>query len=220
MKKIATYLPVFTGFYGTIFECDSEYLEEDEKRDILDNAGAKDVPEEDFDEVTDFDYSAWSKEYSENMVWAIHHKLESLVDGFQNIEFETLVSPKFYNFFNDSINVKIVLKSFKAFHAWLMNYLDINKLQWKEYLENRYTGRDGYIPYYSNTIEGWKEDTENYTKLDGHYLGAILDFILQNEDYDIESLYYDAEKPYYGSYVSVDKKMLERYQNAKNKINA
>ena len=220
MKKIATYLPVFSGFYGTIFDVDSEYLENEEKRNILDEAGAKDVPEEDFDEVMDFDYSAWSKEYSESLVWAIHHKLEGLVEGFQKVEFEKLCSPREYNFYNDSIDVKIVLKSFKKFHAWLVNYLGVNELLWAEFLQDRYTGRDGFIPFHPNTVEGWKEKTDNYKNLDGHYLGSILDFILQNEEYDVEALYYDVEKPWYGCYVSVDEKLLERYRDAKTKINA
>jgi hypothetical protein len=67
------------------------------------------------------------------------------------------------------------------------------KTAFKQFLAARYTSRSGFISHYPSTLEEWEDDTENFTNLDGHYCGAILDFIAYNEHGEPEmALYYAA----------------------------
>jgi hypothetical protein len=76
-----------------------------------------------------------------------------------------------------------------ALHAYLKESRDT----FNSWLRKRYTSRSGFISSYPNDVEGWEEETENFTKLDGHYLGAILDFIASEEHSEPDlALYYAA----------------------------
>src|SRR6478609_3261132 len=87
-------LPVFNGFYGTHFECDCEENEiEDGKT---------------YDDYT-WDYKDYELRIARACVDKVEHNLKAV--GFPCvITFQSIYSPKEYNFKNDSINVLIEYK--------------------------------------------------------------------------------------------------------------
>jgi hypothetical protein len=167
--KIDSYLPLFPGFYGSIFEADEEGSIEDGK--------------------TYDDYEWDYKDYMERVGMECCHAVESQLKEFDiKIKYQHVNSPKYYNYSNDSINVKytITKKSFKL----LLDYLSNNLLEFEQYLKENYTCRDGFISLHSNDTKDWILQSENLEKPE-HKFGAILEFYLENEDYKEFDLYED-----------------------------
>lgn len=189
MTTIKTYLPIFTGFYNNIYyeDCFYEQFIED-KKELNFNFEFEDLH---------FNYSKYYKDVAQE----ITNEVESILIDLKlckSVFFEHLVSPKFYNFEDDSINVEITLTDENI--KTIQNYLYNNLENFKNYLKKRYTSRDGFISYYSNSFEDWKSFTDNFTDLTGsHYLGSILDFITSNEGNEENQL--EIEYKFYVEYL-------------------
>ena len=191
LQTFKTYCPIFTGFYNTIFD-ESEHFLESELQDNEEFCSRYDIPE------------AMPWEYIENHFWdCIDYQagnlavaqaiLDAIPSLFPNlvtkVTWEAMRSPREYNFANDSIDCEITV-DLDALHA----YLAENRPAFNGWLKSRYTSRSGFISSYSNDVDGWIEDTDNFTELDGHYLGSILDFIANEEMSNPEmDLYYAAD---------------------------
>jgi hypothetical protein len=213
MRTFSTYCPVFTGFYNTVFDesesfVDYELCDEESFRENYPDLA--EVPYqfiiENFWEYVD--YGAANRAVAE----AVLANLPDLFpDNFHmSTEFEELRSPQEYDFANDSIDCKITLDV----HA-LQDYLSKYQEEFDVFLADRYTSRSGFIPSYPNTMEEWADDTENFTALDGHYCGAILDFIAHNEHDDPQmDLYYKANgSEAFSNAANVDiARLIECYQ--------
>ena len=171
MKKIESYLPIFPGFYNTLFECDCEESEIEEGKTYDDY---------------DFDYADYHKRVAERCVEAIENELK---DFNIKVEFQDLISPRFYNFSNDSINVEYTLEN-NSFDL-VLDYLNENKEEFKTYIKERYTSYDGFSSFYSNDADVWLNEYLKDDKKQAHAFGAVLDFILFNEEYTSENLYGD-----------------------------
>lgn len=168
LTKVATYLPVFTGFYDTIFSSDSE----------LENLLYEgEVTEDIWDE---FDYSNFQKDIIEQCCGVIENECPFL----EKVELEEVVSPREYNFRNDSANVEMLV-DIKKIKEWIKTHKEV----FKEYLKDTYTSYDGFSSSYPNDYEGWKEETKNFTELDGHYLGSILECYFRYEEFDDYTLF-------------------------------
>ena len=139
MKKLLTTIP-FSGFYYSIHD---DEIDQALKQEFTDCQG---------NENAELSYRAWdsmqwgnvrkeyAKEYSEQ--FAHEFKIKSLC-------FESLSSPREYNFSTDRIFCEIdyaelcgIIKSFdlKAFAA---------------FVRDRFTSRDGFISYYSADLSEW-----------------------------------------------------------------
>lgn len=182
--KVDTWLPVFSGFYNTIWESDRD--EEMEIEHINERRKEKGLSPIEWDAVK-WDY----EKYKEDVVKGVTDKvcLELASQGFiESYELQKLVSPREYNFTNDSINVAMVLndENKKAIAA----YLKENKEAFDKYIKRRYTSYDGLFSRYSNDTNEWLSDLDAALS-HAHKLGSILDFILLNEDADLEMSIYE-----------------------------
>ena len=179
--KIETFLPVFPGFYNTIFEPDIDgelYSQNQEREDFL--------PELEYNDV-----EFKNKEYEEKVLQECCSLLETELSEFvTKINFQTIVSPKEYNFRNDSGNIEIELSEENINN--IREYIYTHKEDYKNYLRRSYTSYDGFMSWYDNDFEGWKEYTDDFTDYskDAHHLGSVLDFICKNKCIDSEYLYY------------------------------
>jgi len=163
-----TYLPLFSGFYGTIWELDTELTDENNK-------------EINFDRLQ-IDYDKYNRDVCLHIIDELNDELNFLD---VKITFENIVSPKFYNFENDSCNVDIEVNTKK-----LQAYLNTNHVQLAEYIKDRYTSRDGFTSYHFNDVNEWIFETENFTKFDDeHKLGSLLEFVCQLELITEDSIY-------------------------------
>jgi hypothetical protein len=183
--KVNTFVPVFNGYYDSIFEGDS--VEENEMEYFNEQrleAGKTEIKDY---ELFKFDLETFYKETTVQIENIVSFWLKKL--GFiTTSRFQKLSSPKEYNFYNDSIWVDYELT--KENIGNIKKYLksDIDKFQ--TYLDENYIARDGFIPYYSTYLGDW---LNNKALFDSHQLGAILNFILLNEEYSENDIYEELE---------------------------
>ena len=164
-----TYLPLFSGFYGTTWELDTELT--DESNNAI-NYNRLEI-----------DNDKYNRDVCLHIIDELNDELKDLLDI--KIEFEKVVSPRYYNFENDSCNVDIELNTYK-----LSKYLNENMDQLKVYIKDRYTSRDGFTSYHFNDVTEWIFETENFTKFDDeHKLGSLLEFVCQLELITEDSIY-------------------------------
>lgn len=185
MKTIETYLPVFSGFYGSWFETEAENQSMSLCEHYQDEY-SEDIPYDDIE----FDYKQFYEDCAEGIYFEIHDELVSR-DLVKKMDFERIVSPKYYNFENDSIYVTIHLADKNV--SAIMNYLNKYREDFKEYIEEKYSSRSGFISRYSNDVQDWlcEECLEH-----SHKLGSILEFILTNDGYDESYLFYNMMESY------------------------
>ncbi len=170
-KLIPSFLPVFNGFYSTVFE-----------------------PSEDF-VIENYDYSGYRKQVAIACVNQIEKQLTEYGINGVSIKFDAINSPKEYNIYNDSIWVKYRLTS-EAIKN-INDYLLTNKEAFATYVKERYTSCSGFWSSYSNEVSVWfNEYLKDKDKL-SHCFGAVLEFIFENERYTSFDLYEDTSNKFY-----------------------
>jgi len=168
--KVQTWLPVFSGFYNTIWEPDTtreiDYINE--------QRAAKGFTPIDYNDC-EWDNGGYEQRMAEAVTRYIGRDL--VTRGFiKSFEFEKIVSPREYNFKNDSIDV--IFNLIKSNKAALSKYIADNYDMFAAYLKETYTSRSGFISHYPNNP---LEFMQGKPLEDSHKLGAILNFILLNE---------------------------------------
>jgi hypothetical protein len=181
-KTFETFLPVFSGFYNTIWEIRTEQFERDN------NVNSSQI---------EVDYEQYNQDVVKNICEALPSFSEGII---KKIELQNIYSPKEYNFRNDSANVLIEVNT-----NLLQTYINKNYEELAKYIKQNYTSCSGFISSYSNNISDWKSETKNFSDFscNGHYLGAILQFILFNMDEDIECNLYYCIEIYEDSYITI-----------------
>ena len=94
--KIKTYLPIFSGFYNTIWEFDYNYINEDILQQRIEKGLYSDLNIE-----IDIDNQSYENDIASLLCDVIK---ENLSDYINDIKFENVYNPSRYNFSNDSIN--------------------------------------------------------------------------------------------------------------------
>lgn len=176
--NIKTFLPLFSGFYNTIW--DFETTDFENENDCI------------FDELV-IDYN----KYNNDVVLGICDFVKNNCEFITTVELEGIKSPKEYNFYNNSANVTIDidLVGFKKF-------IYANVETFETYFKNHYTSYDGFMSRYENTFEGWKVDTNDFLDLDGHFLGALLDCYFEIKEITELYCYYDVDV-YIDNYITI-----------------
>jgi hypothetical protein len=173
--NVPTWLPLFSGFYGTIWETDAD--EEREIESINDIRREKGLTDVEWDAI-EWDHPEYQRGVVKGVTNAVGDELVrmQLIDGYK---LEQLSSPREYNFANDVIHVlvSVTAKNRRA----MGTYLEANKEAFIVYLKDTYTSYDGFFSSYSNQAEDWLFDLDA-TLAHGHQLGAVLQFILKNDD--------------------------------------
>ena len=182
MLKTNTWLPVFSGFYNTIWDSDDDYI----SYDIKEQCQEKEYSDKKIEEIEDFAW--WSEhhrevynEYCLEITKDLTKEIETLLKGMKmihSIDYQTIVSPKEYNFQNDGVNIEVQLK--KSHVKNIKKYLKDNSKNWEVYLKEKYTSYDGFMSFHSNNPDStdWEID---YAIKHEHRLGSILNFILLND---------------------------------------
>ncbi|MHA1382050.1 MAG: hypothetical protein ACTSRG_27070 [Candidatus Helarchaeota archaeon] len=176
-RKINTWLPIFTGFYNTIWQ----FQDDNTVYNINETRENNNLMPINWD-VLDIDYKQYEYDIVQGIIEAVKSELSEYIES---IEFQTIQSPQKYNFKNDSVDVAIIPK-IENIRQCIYDNMDSFKI----YLKNHYTSYDGFCSWYSNRVEDWESDTSEFTDftVNGHYLGKILEFICEVEnitEYDI-----------------------------------
>lgn len=90
----------------------------------------------------------------------------------ENIEFESLEMPKFYNYESDRIFAKV------KFSEILKIAKDVNLNEFASFVSERLEPSSGFIPHYSNDLKDWGL----IRSWDFNQLGLMLDFIHKYEN--------------------------------------
>lgn len=151
----------FGGFYNSIYSSEIDIFE-DMKREALEDEGKEYNQEIDYRKT----YEAIAKKY-------IHCLSELLPEQFNNaLTFESLQSPREYNFSND----RIFSHATNEFCKWLCKYLLKNSVYLSKRIYEYFKPRDGFFPHYSFSLNDW--NIKAYTKLDYNQLGFLLETYL------------------------------------------
>lgn len=165
--KTKTFLPIFPGFYNTIFQFDFESLDESDK-----------------------DKKINYKDYMDHVAKQACKFIESEFSEFINkIEFENVHSPAYYNYSNDSIYCIIDFNEKKV-----IKFVENHKNEFSQYLKNNFTSRPGFTSFYSNDVKKWDllESLKHESKC-----GYIFEFICQILGITDSEMWQEIEFNYY-----------------------
>ena len=164
-KVLESFLPVFNGFYNTLFMCECE--------DSVIEDGKE------WDDYT-FDY----EDYRDRTAKACVKEIESELSDFEvKIDFDNLYSPKYFNYTNDSINVTYTISN--VGYEKLVAYIKENLEEFDEYIIDTFTSHSGFVSFHSNNYMEWVEILEKGEEgiEEGIFMGTILEFYFKNEEY-------------------------------------
>jgi hypothetical protein len=164
-RNYETYCPLFPGFYGSVFEYDRE----SEDIEYYNEENGTNLSYDDFN---------WGyKDYEKRVSIAFVNKLECELKQFLDIaiSFQEVVSPKEYNFKNDSINVRVKLDLKE-----LIRLIEERKEFASQYFKYTYTSCSGFISFHSNDIEDWL-NIKYINEKPEHRIGALLDCLCSIE---------------------------------------
>jgi len=210
-----TWMPIFPGFYGTIFEC---YIDE---WSLWDNPDSVDSEIKSY--VLDIMWDKYDHGKRERTVATLF--IEYINDILKENDinaaftFQKVVSPRYYNFTNDSVNVSLDV----SLDAWNGIVRDIRSKYlslFTDYIKGHYTSYDGFISHYTNNVNEWLEWISDINECENtsHVIGAVMDFYIQaiSDDDDIitDSYCYVTERidePEYIDYDDIVEKVNDRF---------
>ena len=194
--KTTIELPFFPGFYETWLESsDTGYWAIKEELDYYrDELGREDLTEDDLA----FDYRKYEKDVCDAYIEEFKRLAPSFV---KSVEFEELWSPKYYNFENDRLYVKIELGD-----EWKDDVRTFMHKEWdwlKERIHEEWSDRDGFISFMSNQIGDWS-DKVLYDE-DARYISSMLKYIMLVDDDEMYDHLCEAamDDIYEGTYVYI-----------------
>tara|TARA_Y100000114_G_scaffold124590_1_gene120434 strand:+ start:1364 stop:2047 length:684 start_codon:yes stop_codon:yes gene_type:complete len=185
MKNKAISTIPFQGFYNSLYsyaiegeiESSLDWYTEDyglteAQRDTLANGYLE-------RNVSEFYYNV-SKDYAEAFIYEIERETGLSLDA----NFESMESPREYNFQTDRIFIELPEASAVAFVDYI---LANHKEQLEKLIAQRFTSCDGFWSNYKNTLEAWGDPSE----WDYNQLGTCFEIFeyLENEIYDGHSIY-------------------------------
>jgi hypothetical protein len=159
-----TILPFFPGFYNSNFD---SYFDLEVEQELEDkNLEYKDIEHR-------LDYRRGRLMMAQAIV-KVFNKESKL-----NLSFKELVSPREYNFTNDKIICEISKEEFLKCREEVL--LPENQEFLIEVIRKFFTSRDGFIPFYSNEIEDWTEEKDEYDSVEAL---TILTAYCKIQDFD------------------------------------
>jgi len=151
-QEIVTAVIPFTGFYESI-----HVLPVDNECEELDNEGKEPV----------VDMKGYKAEYAK--VYTIEYRdlLEDALQLVLNFAFESLESPKEYNFETDRIFVTMPQSTLNKMLA------KVDYDRWEAQVKATFTSCDGFSSFYSPNLSDWL-DNFTITPLDHNQVGSLL----------------------------------------------
>ena len=210
-----TWLPIFPGFYNTIFEC---YMDEWSLWDNPNN-----VDDEIKSYVLDIIWDKYNHRERENKAASlfIEHINRTLKENDirATFTFQEVISPRYYNFTNDSVNVSLNV-SLDAWNGIVKDIKDKYLALFTDYIKSHYTSCDGFMSHYTNDVNEWLEWISDINECENtsHIIGAVMDFyllVIDENDILMDAYEYMAERidePEYIDYDDIVEKVNDRFE--------
>ena len=212
--KFSLSLPFFPGFYETsLMNCDTDYFAIHEELDYYyhteDGGNRMELTADDLD----FDYAEYQKDVIDAFIAAWKSHAPEIVE---DVEFDAIDSPRYYNFENDRLFCFVTLK--KGWQDEMRHFIALNYDWLQERIHKEWSSRDGFISFMDNDIDGWGEKL--FDECDTRYIGTMIGYmmIIENEDIYDDIISDTLENIYPCQYVFViaDREQEEAKQNATN----
>lgn len=186
--KVETFLPVFDGFYYSIWS------------DLIDDG--VDFELEVFnDNIDDCDVEIDFEGLAKSIYYKIMEYIDDVFPGLVlHSEFQRLVMPKYYNYSSDNVYIEVELDKDK-----FMNLILDNEDLLRELIKDNYTSHSGFISSYPNDLDDWIEEVKNNGADLDHMVGALLDMIIRHEYEDY--IHHITEDIYVGEFIDFKNKI-------------
>lgn len=166
MNKLLVKIP-FQGFY----ESDISFAIDNEIECFLENEGLE------FEQISyDIDWKAIARKYIDFYQNVLNDELGVKV----LLNFESLISPKFYNFETDIIFAELSLVDAKAIKEAFIKCFGLEHTQSKA--KAIYQSRGGFVSFYNGYAKNWQDKDIN--NLDSNELALFFVSDYDKSDYD------------------------------------
>ncbi len=182
LEQTDSWLPMFPGFADTAFDPCFEEISEDVLHILSERMGyhfAEDWDSfETFEVLYNWNNSEYETAVAAAVTEAVEDEIQKVFGKCIRVEFQEVHNPKYYNFKNDSINVRYVYTSefIEKLREWMAS--PSNWEHFKACCKESFTPRSGFIPFYSHSAHEWVENTKNFSSFDSTELGWILGSVL------------------------------------------
>ena len=218
-EKFTIYLPCFPGFYNTVFEIQCESNADHADYDIIPRIEQLEHSLKTFDRPWAIEFyseilNALPTQFDEDPTDAEEYVIEQFAELLEehikddlgidcNIIMRSLkqISPKEYNFTNDTIEADIEIDP-----KDLLDAVDRHLPEFDQYIKDNFTSYDGFISFVSNDHIDWLKDLERLARGEDteevdprHIIQHVLQFLLLNNDRDYWMYYeyaYALDAPY------------------------
>lgn len=200
MKSIETIIPDFTGFYHSIwYYCDSEYdLAYNDASELIDGYEISEIVDALIDVI---DYKQYENDVAE-FVASEHEYAYKELGYIENLEFQSVFNPKYYNFSTDKVNVKLTLsqKNIDKIQSDMQKYeSDLFRM-----VKNEFTSRSGFMSFHSNDF--YSDEWQKEWIYDEFKVSWLILRLSELQDYDLsdEALYHISNDLHLCLYYSLD----------------
>jgi len=176
MTNLLTVIP-FTGFYES--EHDAMIDDEINMTFETDDGGNHNIPDEMY--MNGADYQAMHTEYARLYCAEFADAFNDKTGANIHLAFESLKSPKYYNFETDRIYAHITEPD--ALSLFEMSARD-NHATLRVFIANRFTSRDGFASFYSNDLDVWM--TKPFLSWDHNELETLILAVLSLSGADFD----------------------------------
>lgn len=213
MNRFSFELPFFPGFYeSTLHNSDTEYWTVKQEVEYYTRDLREEHPE--YQGITEddleFDYKAYEKDVMDAFIVAFKGAAPDIVES---VEFDELVSPKYYNFSTDRLFCWVTFA--EDWKVVMRKFMDDNYGLLKNHIREVWSSRDGFWSFTSNDVDEWYGKI--FDEEDPMYIGIMLGYMMRFVDgRDIANEVSDTiimdtlEDIYDGSYVSITEEAQDR----------
>ena len=206
-----TFAPIFNGFYETAYSFDvdsydaTDWLFNDNEFTENQKNFCEELIKRHYERVVKENYTEYETDVAKAVCEFLTEKVTEMLGTKVEFEFQNIYSPKYYNFRNDSINVKLHCDT-DVFMKNLLEYIKNHLTDFKKYIESNYTSYDGFMSFYSNDVNDWLKSEYN-----DHEIGSLLEFALREyyENIETEMMYFVLENVYACSYIELQEDFQE-----------
>ena len=230
--RISIELPFFPGFYESdLMNSDTPYWAIKDELDYYqkdlpyDHPELKSVYAKLTEDDLDFNYADCEKVLSDNFVEAWKNNAPEIVEG---VEFDEIVSPKYYNHSTDRLFAFITLRD--GWENEVREFMRENADWLRARIKEDWTSYDGFMSYMSNNFDDtsrdtdtdtWRGDKSWYWHLFGGdsdrfecYLSTIIGYMMYRENSQVRNdlIMETLDDVFMGEYVFLTDEAKERIE--------